>query len=833
MTKGRKNQRVPRDAPSEGRGVHARTRSGRNGRAPPRPEHPARATGGETKALAGWPFMRREVLFPLALAALVVASYFPAFFAALVWDDATFTEARPVREWSGLWRIWFSPSHLESEGHYWPITYTTFWLEHKLWGFAPAGYHAVNLALHFANTLLLLTLLRQLAVPGAFFAAALFAVHPAHVEAVVWVIARKDLLATLFFLSACHVWIRFVAPASGELGRARIKPWLLAFALYVAGLLSKTVAVTLPAALLIWHWWKRDRVTSRDVLRLLPFFAAGLAFAVADTAYYSSREILSFDYSLAERILLAAQALGFYLAKLVWPTDLIVIYPHWEVSVTNGLAWLCAAGIAAGSGALWFLRRRIGKGPLAAVLFFVVVLAPVLGLIDYGYMKFSFVADRYQYLASAGILALFAAWAALGMARLPTAPRRALPIVAVALVVILGTLTWRQAGLYRDAVTLFSHITERNPQARSGWHNLATALLAAQRHEEALDAARRAIATQPDITAVYAVAGSALIKLDRPEEAEEILREGLRRQPGERNTLLNLGEALRHQNRHVEALPNYQAAIEKDPNLVNAYIGLGSSLNALERHEEAREWLMRGLSMRPTAASASRIHTLLGESLAELGRHEEADHYLRHALRLVPEEPGALASLANMRLSQNRFEEALGPLTELLALEPDNPSVHLGVARALSGLAHHGEARTRLERALDLDPTGPLAADIHTLLGRTLRALGKPGEAENHFERALQADSRHAETLVELGNLRLARGRFGEALGLFRTLAEIHPDAASVHGGIGIALVGLGEEEKALAAFDRALSLDPSQERLRVERERVRRVIEGSQQQAQ
>ena len=775
----------------------------------------------------GQKLTRRELVPVLALAALVLVSYFPSLQAGFVWDDATtFIEAPPVRTWAGLWQIWFAPSHITGEGHYWPITYTTFWLEHKLWGFAPMGYHAVNLALHFANTVLLLSLLRRLAVPGAWFAAAVFAVHPVHVEAVVWVIARKDLLATLFSLSACRVWIRSMAPTPGKPGRTPIGAWLLTLLLYVAGMLSKTVAVTLPAVLLLWHWWKQERVTARDGLRLLPFFAVGLAVAAANTAYYASNDDIDFGYSLIERMLLAAQAIGFYGAKLVWPADLVVVYPHWEVSTTNGLAWLCAAGTAVVVAGLWLLRRRIGKGPLVAVLFFVVTLLPVLGFIDYSYMEFSFAADRYQYLASAAPIALLVAAAALGVARLPKHLRRFVSAPAAALLALLGTLTWQQASLWRNQATLFSHITEHNPQARAGWYHLALGLLEEERYEEALDASRRAIVAQPVMKGTYAAAGFALLKLDRLEEAEHILREGLQRQPGEKYTLLNLAEVLKRNKQYEEALVHYDSVILKNPNHIRAYVGMGFSLYALGRYEEAHQRLTQGLSRGAKGTAASPIHELLGETLIKLGRYQEANYHLGYASQLTPERLPTIATQVNLQLAQGRFQEALDSLDKLALLEPDNPSIHFGIARALYGLERYDEARTRLEQALTLEPSGSLAADIHALLGQTLQALDTaPGEVESHYERALQANPRHEEALLQLTNLRLAQGRFAEALELLRTLEDIRPDDALIHGGIGIALARLGRRTEALAALDRALSLDLSEQRketLRAERERIR-----------
>ena len=201
---------------------------------------------------------RRDALGIFALGLLVVGSYFPAFFAGFVWDDEIITEA-VVRDWSGLWHIWFSPAEIKREGHYWPLVYTTFWLEHKLWGYAPTGYHVVNVLLHLGNTLLLWRLAGRLTVPVAWLLAAVFAVHPLHVESVAWVIERKDLLSTLFYLAAFSTWVHFVEEPRPAFGWRR---YLLALALFVLGLLCKSIVVTLPAALLIWALvatWPRDR----------------------------------------------------------------------------------------------------------------------------------------------------------------------------------------------------------------------------------------------------------------------------------------------------------------------------------------------------------------------------------------------------------------------------------------------------------------------------------------------------------------------------------------------------------------------------------------------
>ena len=421
-------------------------------------------------------FARRETLAALALAALAVGCYLPALTAGFVWDDEAFTDAAAVREWSGLWRIWSSPrAAIENEGHYWPLVYTSFWLEHKLWGFAPAGYHAVNVVLHAANTLLVRRLAERLAVPGAWLVAAVFAVHPLHVESVAWIIERKDLLSGLCYLAAFLAWLRFTdEPQAGRGGRH----YVLALALFAAGMLCKSIVVTLPAAFVIVSWWKRGRVTGSDLSRAAPFFVVGAAIAAADLSFYDVREPLSLGYTAVERLLIAAHALWFYAGKLLWPGGLAVIYPHWETGAGDPVAWgYVAAGVAVAA-VLWFLRGRVGRGPLAGVLFFAVTLSPVLGFVEYGYMQFSFVADRHQYLAGMGLMAVLVGAAVRGAERLPAKRwRRSAAGAAAAVLAVLAVLTWRHAGIYRDEVTFFTHVVARNPEARAAQQNLGKALL--------------------------------------------------------------------------------------------------------------------------------------------------------------------------------------------------------------------------------------------------------------------------------------------------------------------------------------------------------------------
>ena len=602
MGKVRREKKTPRVRPATEPGSSAREQA----------SAVANPAGGEA-------FTRRQALGVLALGLLVGVSYIPAvLWGGFVWDDRGITESKAIHELSGLWRIWFSPRDvLRWEAHYWPLVYTTFWLEHKLWGVTPLGYHVVNVGLHFVNTVLLRRLLARLAVPGAWVVAAVFAVHPVHVESVAWVIERKDLLSTVFYLAACLTWVRFGTPPRVGSGR-----YLLTLALFVGGLLCKSIVVTLPAALVLWLWWKQGRVAGAEWLRVVPFFAVGLGIVMADVTFSRLKENVVLDYSMGERVLIAGHALWFYAGKLVWPVGLAVIYPHWEVGVADLGAWGYVLGAGAVVGGLWGLRHRVGRGPLVGVVFFGVTLGPVLGFVDYGYMQFSFVADRYQYLAGIGVLGagIGAAAYGLGHPRCGGMVRWVGVSVVLIVLVVLGTLTWQQAGIYQDRLTFYSHIVSHNPTARSAQYNLGTALLDAQRTEEALAAFRIATDQRPDHVKAYTNTGTALMRLGRTDEAENALHRALEINPRHGISLLNLAAVKIRRGRYAEALTLYRRLITIAPRNAAAHAGMSIALRNLGRTDEALRSIDRALSLDPTQKHALRNRELIQMSLQQNGQ---------------------------------------------------------------------------------------------------------------------------------------------------------------------------------------------------------------------
>ena len=304
----------------------------------------------------------RTLLAAAAVLGLTLAAYAPALQANYIWDDDDHVTKNPtLRSLDGLRQIWFLPTALPQ---YYPAVHTTFWLEYHLWGLHPVGYHLVNVLLHACNALLFWRLLVRLAVPGAWLAAAILAVHPVEVESVAWITERKNVLSLALSLAAILAYLRFSpfemrrrrrsCSAAGRYG------WYAsALILFAVALLSKTVVASLPAVLLVLAAWKRSRIGRRDVAPLLPFFLLGTCLGLA-TVWLERMHVGAageeWDFTILDRVLMAGRALWFYAAKLAWPQPLAFFYPRWQVDDRVWWQYLFPFASLAVIAALWSSR---------------------------------------------------------------------------------------------------------------------------------------------------------------------------------------------------------------------------------------------------------------------------------------------------------------------------------------------------------------------------------------------------------------------------------------------------------------------------------------------
>jgi tetratricopeptide (TPR) repeat protein len=514
----------------------------------------------------------------LALLALALLALAPALGAGFVWDDDLHLLRNPVLLDDGLWRVWVRGEAIV----YWPVTWTSYWMEHRLWGLQPAGYHAVNVVLHGLNGVLLWRLLLRLGIPGAWLAACAFALHPVNVESAAWIAQRKNLLCFLFGAGSLLAFLRFEAG-----GR---RAWYaLAIAAYLLSMLSKGATAGLPALLLLLAWWQRDRLTRADALRALPFLAVAVAVSLSEL-YFHRHETVR-DASLAERLVTAGWALWFYLYKALLPIHLSFVYERWEADPQRLLAWAPGLLATALLAAAWSWRDRGGRPWLFAASSFVLLLAPILGLFDFYYLRYSLVGDHYQYFAIAAPIAGVVA----GVERLTRGgPRAARIAAAAALLLVLGSLTWQRARVFRDVELLWRDALRGAPGATLAHHNLGLLLLERGQPEEGWDHLREALALDPDSAEIHQSIGSLLLGQGDLEGATRHVRRALEIDPGFARAHGTLGLLLETQGRPAEALARYERAAALDPaagpvqlNRARLLVSLGRLTEAVEAYRAA------------------------------------------------------------------------------------------------------------------------------------------------------------------------------------------------------------------------------------------------------
>jgi protein O-mannosyl-transferase len=572
----------------------------------------------------------------VAIVALVLVVYWPAMHGEMLWDDSAHLTPLDLQSCHGLWRIWFEPGATQQ---YYPVTYTAFWLEHALWGdptrlFADDTfwYHLSNVLQHAGVATLAWMVLRRLKAPGAWLAAAIFAVHPVNVESVAWISEQKNTLSALCYLSAMWCYLRF--------DDSRERKWYLTAALLFAiGLLAKSVIATLPAALLVIFWWRRGRIDlKRDVAPLLPFFVLALAGGLT-TAWleYSMVGAKGADYAISPlaRLLLAGRASWFYAGKLALPVGLSFYYPRWTLD--PAVAWQWAFPIAAlvALALLWRIRHW-SRAPLAGALFFVGSLFPALGFINIYPFRFSFVADHFQYLASLGLIVLAAGWLGSQHAAAPGATRRTIAAGSTTLIAVLGILAWRQSGIYGgDATRLYEATIARNPTSWVAHENLAAAELGLGNPQTALAEAEEALRYRPRYAWAVATQARALIALKQDDAAVAKFTEALAIDSVMPQVRFELGNLLYRMRRLPEAVRAFEQTIALQPTLAQAHFNLAAILvETADTARAIREFDEAG-RLEPNSAE---MQQRLAQAYGVIGQQAKADAAAERVRGLVPKE---------------------------------------------------------------------------------------------------------------------------------------------------------------------------------------------------
>jgi tetratricopeptide (TPR) repeat protein len=548
----------------------------------PMPEHPI-----SKRQDAPGPVERtRWLLGALVITLACFAVYAPALRGGLVWDDDTHLLDNPVFDEDGLYKVWLTPPE---RINYWPLTFTTYWIEYQFWGFEPTGYHVVNVLLHAIAAIVLWAVLRALALPLPWLAALVFAVHPVNVESVAWIAQRKNILSLLFFVVAALFYLRF--EVSRKLGL-----YVAAVASFAMAMLSKGAAAPFPAILLLFAWWRRGTITRTDVMHSLPFFFVTIATSLLElsTQVLVADDIVVRGDGFIERLAGAGWVVWFYLSKVLVPVGLNFVYPLWKIDATASLTWvplLAGAGLLATA---WWYRGGWGRPVLVALLFYIVMLSPVLGFFDIYYMRFSYVADHYQYLAMMGITALVICGGGALVQTRTSIPLMAKRAIAVLVVVGCGGTSAALSASYQSSERLWRDTIAKNPEASLAHYNLA--------HD--------------------------LQDEGRLDEAQVHYEQTLRIQPNNAQAANNLGKVQQDQGQPVLAIAAYRRAIRADTKYIDPLNNLAVLLQQQGDLQGAQEQFEAALSIAPESAvlhfNYARLLTARGANKAAIKHHQRA-----------------------------------------------------------------------------------------------------------------------------------------------------------------------------------------------------------------
>ncbi len=748
----------------------------------------------------------RPVWIGLLLAVATLLVYYPAArFDFINLDDPLYvssnTNVQKGLTLDGMtWAL--STSHA---GNWHPLTWLSHMLDAHLFGPGPAGPHVVNLLFHVANTLLLFGLLRWLtgAVWRSALVAALFALHPLHVESVVWISERKDVLSAFFFLLTLWAYGRFAAVQSlaskvqgqpSAVERRQSSPvlrlssssfYFLSLLFFVLGLMSKPMLVTVPFVLLLLDYWPLGRFglpaqepRLKALISLLrekiPFFLLSAGSCVVTFMVQTRGGAVQSlaQRSLGSRLENTPVAYARYLGKTLWPEGLATPYPRAEdwplIQVLLAVGLLIGLSLAA----VWLSRRFrfVGVG----WFWFVGMLIPVIGLIQVGEQS---MADRYTYLPLIGLFIILAwgAGEACGRWRWPKAGCAG---IAGLMLVACAATTRRQIGHWENSETFYHHdlaVTRKNwvacynlawyldqqgrvddalayyrraieiePRNPDPVNNIGVALVDKKQYAEAIPYFERALKAEPGFYEAHNNLGKALEELGRLDEAIREYRLVLEKKPDHVSALNNLGSALSRKGQFAEAMPCYEASLRAKPDQATAHYGLASALARLGRADEAISHYQQVLQRIPNNALA---HNDLGLVLARKGNLDEAILHFREAIRCKPDDPDLLCNLGRILAGQQKSDEAIPLYLQALRIAPTNANAHIALGQALAATGKLDDAIARFREGVRLQPGNPSA---HLNLGRALAIQGRSDEALQHYNEALRLRPNYPQARQEL-----------------------------------------------------------------------------------
>lgn len=618
-------------------------------------------------------------VFAIVLATAVV--YYPSLSNDFIWDDDdyilnNFSIQRP----EGLKEIWFSTKTPQ----YYPVVFTSFWVEYHLWGQQPFGYRCVNLLFHILNALLLYTILKKLYPPLALAAALIFALHPVQVETVAWITERKNIFGAFFYLLAVFFYIRFDAS-----GQKKNYGW--SFLSFVLALLSKSITVTFVMVPLLIRWWQARRIQPVDLLRLVPFGLVGL-LAGLNTIYLEIARVgakgNNWSLPLLGHILLPGKIILFYIVKLVFPFNLSFVYPRWEIDPASFLQWIPALAIGVVLVLAYLAKDRIGRGALATLFFFAASLFPALGFFNVYPMIYSYVADHFQYIASIGMILFLCGAASFGYAEF-LAPRMALNAkqeglllhaTLLALVLVLGAQSFSHSRVFKNRETLFTDVVHKNPNAWMAHNNLGLVYLQKGEVSRAVDHYQETLKIKPGDCVALTNMGTIFRNQGAWEKAKSAYESCLMSDPEYSSAYNSLGILAIQAGDERQAQDLFEKAIALDPMAHSAHLNLGQLLLRQKRYDDALAQFQKAIGIHPYYTDA---YLQMGILYAQTGENGRAEQALQKVLQIDPNHIHAANNLGILYRRENRLQPAIEQFRSAVRANPDFIPARYNLAEAL------------------------------------------------------------------------------------------------------------------------------------------------------
>ncbi len=555
----------------------------------------------------------------IALACLWV--YSPSYHGDWLWDDDQLLTANPVVQsgsLTGLSKLWFNPDGAD----FFPLSYTALWAQWPFFKNQPTGYHVTTIVLHLIGSMLLWALLDRMRIPGAWLSSLIFAIHPVAVESVAWVSETKNTLSLPLFLLSCLCWV--VQDDEHE-GPRRTRFYLLSIVFFLLAMLAKTSMVGLPVLLLLHAWWKRGTVTVQDLIRTSPFFLISLVLGLITIQYQHGRAIGAEKIlvgGVASRIATAGMAILFYLKQIVWPVNLLPIYPRWEVDPPKVWQFLAWPVIAAAAAWLWANRGTAdrpgwGRHALFGLGFFLLMVLPVLGFVTISYMRITWVADHFIYLPMIGVIALIGAATTRWYERSTPSAQPLILAGGAILLATCGLLAFRYANAWASEDALWTHTLKTNHDAWQAHNRLGAKKFSRGDIEGGFYHFTQSTRLRPDLGETHNNLGSALSAKGRLDEAIKEFAVACQLTPHVPAMRVNLANALFQAGRFVEASDAFLFLLEKEPNNATLLNNYAVTLYRQGNKDEAILHFRKALEINPTLKDAREgLAVALGEQPA-------------------------------------------------------------------------------------------------------------------------------------------------------------------------------------------------------------------------